>query len=197
MNRPFAQFRDKTLEEFAPRTPSQKEALDIVQRYIEDREKNLRSGWGLLLTGKPGVGKTFLANMVLKACQEKGESIEAFEMSAFIELFLERFALQHREESDQRYYEIQDHIHRIRTKTQWVLFDDIGREHESASGWSNEQLFNVFRYRYDRGRPTLFTTNFNLDELGTRCSEGFISQIGESCHVIAMESNDYRWTKDE
>jgi DNA replication protein DnaC len=196
VNRPFTPFRDKSISDFIPEHPSQKEALDAVTAYIENREENYRHGRGLLLMGPPGVGKTFLANLVLKSFMEAGDTVEAIELDSYIGLFHERFSLleqmKHNDYDDDRFDKINQQLFNIRGKTKWVLLDDIGREHESASGWSNLQLFNLFRFRWNRGKPTLFTTNFTLPDLENRYSDSFVSLLHEAVTILLVEGTDHR-----
>ena len=48
------------------------------------------------------------------------------------------------------------------------------------------------RYRYNRGTPTLITTNLTLDELDERYGEGMSSHLQGSSIVVLVDGEDYR-----
>lgn len=79
----------------------------------------------------------------------------------------------------------------------FLLLDDVGREHESASGWSDDKVFNLLRFRHNRCLPTILTTNVPIEQLEERYTEGMRSFLQEATVIIPMEGEDYRWTKKD
>lgn len=202
MRKVFNQFRGMSLDDFQIDNDLQRETVDTLRGYIEHLETNRERGRGLTFVGPPGVGKTCLSCLALKAAEDKGYRIEAIEFSSVVDLIKERFVLQDLvrvgdENALDRYPGVTDHIRRIQGSSKrpadWVLLDDVGREYESNSGWSSEQLFDLLRFRYNRGLPFIITTNYPLPELDTRYGGvGMVSLLTEATELIFMGGEDYR-----
>jgi DNA replication protein DnaC len=197
----FHQYRHKTLDDYEICHDSQRVAADTVREYIGDLEGMRLQGRGLTFVGPSGVGKGFLASQVLIAAHEKGYRIEALEMASYVGLIKDKFDLHDliKTSSDEvvdRYVSVTEHLRRIQGSVKrcadWVLFDDIGREFPSASGWSSMQLFDTLRFRFNRGLPFLLTSNMGLSDLNHRYSEGMTSLLNEATTIVAVGGQDYR-----
>jgi DNA replication protein DnaC len=188
----FAPYQGKTLMDFEILHASHEFAVRSVANFVNNIELFRSKGKGLMFMGDSGVGKTFLASLALQGAKDKSYKIEAIELGTFIDLHYQMFNAGH---NDDRYDTIYDHLQYIKVKADFVLFDDIGREHASTSGWSDEELFNTFRYRWNRGRPTIFTTNLTLPALAERYTPGFVSLLHEATEIVLVEGEDYRCVK--
>jgi DNA replication protein DnaC len=202
----FGPYRDMTLEDIRVTDDYMQDALDQVTTYIANLDDNRAKGHGLTLLGPAGVGKTMLSCLVLKEAKARNYRIEAIEFTALVELVKKQYTLASfgkngNEEAQDEWYRIEEHVRRIkggakRTAADWVLLDDIGREYESGSGWSANQLFDLTRFRYNRGLPFLLTSNCGEDQLDQRYTEGLVSFLHEATEVIYIGSEDYR-TREE
>jgi DNA replication protein DnaC len=213
----FPDYADKNLEDFQIQDPSHEMALRTVEKYIADLRGMHRRGHGLTFLGNVGVGKTMLAEMVLKAAQatpyqssilrsqwaepdeepiivEKKYFVESIRADAFIQLHQDLMDISKKDEYD-GYQELRKQIRRLGTM-HFVLFDDVGREHVGGSGWSNHLLFNVLRSRSDQRLPFLVTSNLNLTELAERYDEGFTSLLHEKTDIIGIQGGDFRCNED-
>jgi DNA replication protein DnaC len=128
--------------------------------------------------------------MVMKYAKEEGFSIECIEVDTFIGLYQERMILE--DEEARNSYE---HIRRIESKADFVLLDDVGREHVGDSGWANHIVFNTLRFRSNRKLPSIITSNLNLPGLTERYSQGLVSLLHEVTEIIMIEGEDYRCRK--
>jgi DNA replication protein DnaC len=201
MRQVFNQFQHLSLDDFHPYDEDGEEALGTVKSYVGDLDTNRQKGKGLTFMGDPGVGKTFLACMGLKAAYEAGYRIEAVEFSAFVLLMKQQFDLSAllKSADDQvvdRYVSVNNQVRRIRGNVKkpadWVLFDDIGREFPSGSGWSQYELFDLLRFRYNRGLPFFLTTNCGLAELNHIYTEGLVSLLYEATTIVHIGGPDHR-----
>jgi DNA replication protein DnaC len=204
MNDVFPLYRDKTLEGFEPGgNTSLERALAVTFDYVQHLKVMKDEGIGLTFVGENGVGKTHLACCVMGAAKEAGYKIECLDLFTYINLHLEMMRVNGRvqkygyEEDGERSLYLDSQVRYIR-RAQFLLLDDLGREHESESGWSNEQVFSLLRYRHMRKLPTLITTNIpnendKIDmDLKRRYSEGLSSWVREATIIIKMEGEDYR-----
>ena len=192
MNDVFPQYRDLTLEQFEATSPGLVEAVTMVNGYIERIALARAKGLGLTFLGQSGIGKTMMASIVMGAAKNTGHKIECIELATYIDLYLEaiRGPVEDAIDAD-RNRRAWDHLRRIE-KVHFLFVDDLGREHESASGWSNERIFDLMRYRHNRCLPTLITTNLPLPELNLRYSEGMSSHLHGSSLFVVMDGEDYR-----
>jgi DNA replication protein DnaC len=198
----FGQFRDMDLSDVQITGTTMEEALSVVTTYIDNLDENRTKGRGLTLLGPSGVGKTMLTCLVLKAAQAKGYRIEAIEYASLVELIKKQYTLANfgktgNEDAQDDWYRIDTHIRYIkgankRTAADWILLDDIGREYQSESGWSSQQLFDLLRFRYNRQLPSLLTSNNSMAEFQERYTEGMPSLLHEATEVIALVGEDYR-----
>lgn len=205
MNHVFNPYLGMTMEDFSVLNDSHRSAVATVGKYIENLDIVRENGRGLVFLGPNGVGKTALASIVLNAVAEHGYRIEAIELAAYVGLCKDQFSLSQimrRTDDDEwvdRYVKTRQHVRSIRGITKrcadWVLFDDVGREFPSESGWSQGEFFDNLRSRWDRGLPSILTTNLPMEELDLRYTEGVTSLLLESTTVIVMEGDDYRCRK--
>ena len=200
MNDIFPQYRGKTLDNFEAVTPNLKEAVIAVQDYINDLGDMKDAGRGITFMGQNGVGKTHLACCVMSAAKGyqprptvRPYKIECIELSTYIKLWQElwRVSKSDYDEDQERAHYLGEQL-RLIERVQFLLLDDLGREHASDSGWSNEQVFDLLRYRWNRRLPTLVTTNLQLPGLDRRYTEGMSSFLHEATVLVIMDGEDYR-----
>lgn len=69
-----------------------------------------------------------------------------------------------------------------------LVLDDLGTE--NSTPWATEKLFQIINYRYNQRRPTIITTNRDLDRIDPR----ILSRIKDVsiCTHIYMDARDYR-----
>jgi DNA replication protein DnaC len=193
----FPRYRGKGLDDFEVTNTSLEKAVEVTRSYISDLEAMKRSGKGITFAGQNGVGKTHLACAVMAAVGDAGYKYECIELSSYIDLNLEMFRVTSRlkvgyEEDEERSFELDKRLRFIKNRADFVLLDDLGREHESQSGWSNERVFDLLRFRHNRNLPTLITTNMPFDELDNRYTQGLGSFLHEATILVGLESEDYR-----
>lgn len=133
------------LEDF----PEGYKGLDVVQRYVDSLLDNIRDGYGLLIFGPKGHGKTHVSCVVLKRALLHNARGLLLPVNRLQEVVIERpaFSIDHDEISL---------FHRARDVDLLVL-DDLGEEH--TKDFNTRVLENLLRYRSNRRRATILTTN--------------------------------------
>jgi DNA replication protein DnaC len=193
----FPLYQNKGLDDFKIIDPGLEGAVDVTRRYIADLKIMKEQGKGITFVGPSGSGKTHLACAVLSAADEAGYRCECIELSTYIDMYHEKFSLSARLKAGydadyERDYDLDERLRYIERQAQFLLLDDLGRETESQSGWSNHRVFNLLRYRHNRGLTTIVTTNLPFRELDARYTEGLASLLHEATILVVVEGEDYR-----
>ena len=153
-------LREMTLNNFEPEghavTIEQKHSLRMtvegVRRFIEEPR-----GW-LLLQGGYGCGKTHLAAAVANACLGKGIPVLFVNVPDLLDYLRGAYNPNAEETYDERFNEVRD--------AAILVLDDLGTQ--NATPWAEEKLYQIFNTRYVHKRPTVITTNLDLDDLDPR-----------------------------
>ena len=138
-------------------------AFEHCKRYCENHQKVYENGNGIYLFGAKGTGKTYvttcIANELLKKCVPVLLT-NLFEISKAVKsTFQNGF-----HESEQEFFERFE-------KVSFLIFDDLGVEtftKNDRDTWLQTLLFDLINRRYRRynaKKPTIFSSNYSLNEL--------------------------------
>lgn len=135
----------------------------------------------LLLTGKSGLGKTFL--MQAMAHRVAGRGYQVSYISAYRLLELMRKA----------YFENNSELMQPWMEAPLLLVDDLGTE-PLMENITVTQLFNLLNERQSAGRHTVLSTNLNMAELRARYTERITSRLLDEtrCRVLKFIGEDIR-----
>lgn len=198
MKQVFPYYQEKGLDDFETINGDLERAVEVTRDYLTVLKVMKDQGKGITFAGPNGVGKTHLACAVLTAANDAGYRIECIELSSYIDIYMEKFSLSARLNSDEdgerafKLDKLDERLRYIERQSQFLLLDDLGRETESRSGWSNHQVFNLLRYRHNRNMVTIVTTNLSFPELDEQYTPGLSSFLREGTVLVAMEGEDYR-----
>jgi len=138
------------------------------------------SSRNMLLTGKSGLGKTFLLHAVAERLIER--NVNVLIISAYKLLELVRKAYFSNDESAGELSE-----------TDVLMIDDLGSE-PLMQNVTVEQLFNLLNERLNSGLSTIISTNLTMEELQGRYTERIASRLRDKNNwkVITLEGKDIR-----
>lgn len=176
-------FDNKTFDSYETDIPyyneKQQQALRVALEAARSFARNMEGGW-LLLEGTYGTGKTHLAAAIGNERLKFGDNV----MFVTTPDLLDHLRNTYNPRAEMTYDELFD---KMRNATLLIL-DDLGVENPSE--WAKEKLFQLLNHRYSHQRPTVITTNVDLDSLDPRIRSRLLDL--NVIRRIVIDAPDYR-----
>ena len=145
-------------------------------------------GGNLLLTGPPGLGKTFLSAAIAREVSGDGWSVVYDTAAHIFQRFEDRkFG---REEGE----EAEGDVTRVLT-CDLLILDDLGTEMTTA--FVQSALYQIINSRLMERRPTILSTNLKVAELGGRYGAQTASRIEGEYQILTFFGQDIRVLRKE
>jgi DNA replication protein DnaC len=159
--------------------------FDTCQDYA--RQFGPRSG-NLLLTGQPGLGKTFLSACIARVVSESGFSV-VYDTATHIFAQFEE-AKFNREDGEAA----REDANRC-MKCDLLILDDLGTE--MVTSFVQSALYQIVNGRLIAGKQTIISTNLNPAEIGRRYSPQILSRLEGEYQILPFFGEDIRQLKRE
>ncbi len=158
-----------------------KEALLKCHAYVDNFKE---IGGNLLLTGTPGLGKTFLTNCIAKELLDRSYSVIYFTAFQLLDV-LERSTFSHEDEAMQDVENL--------FSCDLLIIDDLGTEMNNS--FTNSKIFEIINERLIRRRSTIISTNLDLSQLRDTYSDRVTSRVLSNYTYIRLYGEDIRIIK--
>ncbi len=155
----------------------------VILKYCAKRKRVMRSGYGLILTGDNGVGKTCFISYILTQMIKRGCSVYYTTLPQLDKDIKRGFQ---DKEADRR---LEQYL-----GSDFVAVDEIGKEHFKAESFLNTQFELLLKTRHDDGDPTILASNMDYKALGEMYGPS-ISSMWDGRYVsVPLATGDFRRT---
>ena len=174
-------FIGRSFDSFKVEHEGQAKALEICKQYAEDFDANLKAGRGLVLSGKPGTGKSHLAAAIMQELLMRRSVLYVTCMDV-IRMVRETW----RRDSSESEREVLQRLARLHL----LVIDEVGVQY----GTEGEQtiLFDVLDMRYREVLPTILMTNQDMTGARKFLGDRTWDRIKETGRWVPFEWDSYR-----
>lgn len=149
----------------------------------------LSKGKGLFVHGAVGSGKTIFSAMLTeefgKRCFVNNRKLPVIFKT------VPQLLLEIRDSFGDNNGSTELELTNIYSSVPWLVLDDLGAE--KMSEWVLQTLYIIINSRYENLLPTIFTSNFDLDNLAVKLGDDRIpSRIFGMCYTYRLASGDRR-----
>ena len=160
-------FQDRTLDTFKAVSADEKAALAMAIAYEPDDV--LKTGRCLIITGKPGTGKTHLSVGIANEWMRSGNTVLFRGVMAAVQLVTETW----RRDSDMT----QSAAIRLLLEPDLLILDEVGVQ--SGSDAEKNVIFEIMNARYENRRPTVLLSNLAVGKLAEFLGERVMDRLRE------------------
>ena len=152
--------------------------FELLKSIIESEGEE--ENW-LFLYGNAGTGKTYASIILAQIAIMKEMSVYFVNVTNLLDLLRPNMQDESQPQKVMKQCE----------KVDVLILDDIG--HEKSSQWVRERLYRIINDRWNSGKITVFTSNFNIEHLKDTVSPAVYSRVkGESLEVEMKSQIDKR-----
>lgn len=165
---------------FVADTDGKRHAQTVLRDYAERFDDHLRVGASLVLSGKPGTGKSHLAGAVLRAlCDRSVRYITCLDMIRAVRDTWRR-------DSERSETQVLDYL----ASLDLLVIDELGMQY----GTDGEQtiIFDVLDRRYREMRPVILITNQDREGLKAFVGDRVFDRLRETARWVAFDWDSYR-----
>lgn len=155
---------------------------EVVLPYCKKLGTALNHGYGLLLLGDNGVGKTMFASFVGMYAIHKARTVYYTTLPQLDWDIKKGF--NDREAERQLQWML---------TSDFLIIDEMGKERKKRDNqYSDQQVERILKQRFDDSRPMVIASNMDADELGASYGSTVGSMLHGKFQTVHMEPGDFR-----
>lgn len=178
-----ARFARHDFADYVATTQGQKTVLGACKAFASAWPDRIKDGGSLVMTGRPGTGKTSLACAIGNEVIRRHLGVVAF---GTVSTMLRHIKDSYRKDSRRSEQDAVDDL----VRPDLLILDEVGVQ----AGSDHEKLlmFEVLNARYQECRPTILISNLSGGELETFLGHRVMDRYRECGAVLAFDWDSYR-----
>jgi len=155
----------------------------IIVKYANSINLALKRGYGLVLTGDNGCGKSFFGSYILNVAIQCGRT-------AYYTNVLD---LEYNIKAGFDDVEIKKQLEWMLT-SDFLFVDELGKEKRKSRErtYTDTQIERILRKRYDENGPVLIATNLSIDGLKSAYGSTVGSMMAGKSKIVQLSPGDFR-----
>ena len=166
--------------------PDREKVILFVKKYIKHIPYNFRNNQGIMLYGSNGVGKSFIATLIVKYAYIFRYTSKRCTYMEYISEYTRMWGCKNPQEKE----ELEELFYRNYKAVEFLCLEEIGKELDTKL--APTVLEDLLRYREEKGLVTIICTNLNPSDLSTKYGNSIMSLIKGNCTPIKLVGEDKR-----
>lgn len=166
--------------------PDREKVVEYVTNYIKNIPTNFDNNQGIMLYGSNGVGKSFIATLIVKYAYIFRYTSKRCTFMEYINEYTRMWGCKNPIEKE----ELEELFYRNYKAVEFLCLEEIGKELDTKL--SPTVLEDLLRYREERGLVTIICTNLNPKDLASKYGNSIMSLIKGNCTPIKLVGADNR-----
>lgn len=166
--------------------PDRKAVVDYIKDYVKHIPDNFNNNQGIMLYGSNGVGKSFIATIIVKYAYIYRYTSKRCTFMEYINEYTRMWGCKNPQEKE----ELEELFYRNYKAVEFLCLEEIGKELDTKL--SPTVLEDLLRYREERGLVTIICTNLNPKDLKEKYGNSIMSLIKGNCTPIKLVGEDNR-----
>lgn len=160
--------------------------IDYIKKYISNLDVAYDNNVGLFMYGSNGVGKSFIASLIVKEAYRWRYSSKRCTFVDYITEYTRVWGIKDKDEKEQ-YEEL---FYNDYKSVEFLVIEEIGKEIDTKISVS--VLEDCLRYREEKGLVTIICTNLPPKEIAEKYGQSIASLIKGNFRPIKLVGADKR-----
>ena len=163
---------------------------DYCNNFNKMLDRSYDDKFNLLFYGMPGLGKTFMCNAIAKDILDRCYSVVYYSACDLAKTIISDAFNNGSNEDEQLHVEVKNVY-----DCDLLILDDLGTEPNNKIFTS--ELFNIINMRYNSHKPTIISTNLDMNDLREKYTERISSRLIEGYEIFKFIGKNIREIKNE
>jgi DNA replication protein DnaC len=178
-----ARYATKGFDAYRVSNKSQRLALEVCREYADKWPTTLRKGWSLVMTGRPGTGKTHLSAAIASAVLQRYAASVRFGVTHAVLREIRGSYNKGSPRTEEAV--IESFVH-----PDLLVLDEIGVQ--SGSEHEKILMFGILDERYQQLKPTILVSNLNNAGLNEFLGSRIMDRYRECASVLTFDWESHR-----